>query len=218
MAEILLPATDDTPAAQLQAGVWHNNPVFVQALGMCPTLAVTNTTRNALAMGLATASVLIASSVVVSAIRGFIPRQVRLAAFVLVIATFVTVADYLIEAVDIELHRALGPFIALIVANCMILGRVEAYAWRHPVRRSAMDALAMGTGFAAALLALGAVRELLGQGALFGLSVAGPGFEPWVVMLLPGGGFFALAALVLLYRWFALRTTARREHVVERSE
>jgi len=205
MAELLPPADSNAPAAQFHAGLWRQNPILVQALGICPTLAVSNTAINALAMGLATALVLIASALVISPLRGLIPRQVRLASFVLVIASFVTMTDILVEAIDIDLHRALGAFLPLIVVNCLILGRMEAFAARHRPRVAALDALGMGIGFMLTLLVLGSVRELLGHGALFGMPVFGAAFEPWVIMLLPGGGFFALAALVLGYRWLALR-------------
>jgi Na+-translocating ferredoxin:NAD+ oxidoreductase subunit E len=207
MAELLLPAEQDTQRAtdRLHAGLWRENPVLVQALGMCPTLAVSNTALNALAMGLATAAVLLASALVIAPLRTVIPRQVRLASFVLVIATFVTVTDRLVEAIDIDLHRALGAFLPLIVVNCLILGRMEAFASRNTVRLAANDALGMGAGFVLALLVLGSIRELLGMGSWFGLAVFGESFEPWVVMLLPGGGFFALAALVYAFRVIELR-------------
>ena len=205
MTDRLPQPENNSPAAQFHAGLWRQNPILVQALGMCPTLAVSNTATNALAMGLATALVLVASALVISPLRGLIPRQVRLASFVLIIASFVTVTDILIEAIDIGLHRALGAFLPLIVVNCLILGRMEAFASRHPLRVAALDALGMGAGFVLTLLVLGSVRELLGHGALFGVPVFGAAFEPWVVMLLPGGGFFALAALVLAYRWLGLR-------------
>ncbi|MEM9586001.1 MAG: electron transport complex subunit E [Planctomycetota bacterium] len=180
-------------------GIWQRNPVFVQVLGMCPVLAVTNTAMNALAMGLATAFVLVASSTVVSLIRRIVPHQVRIVTFILIIATFVTMVDYLIQAISLELHRALGAFIALIVVNCLILGRTEAFASRHPVHRSVLDAAGMGIGFTGALLCLGSVRELLGAGTLLNISVFGDSFEPWTVMMLPPGGFFTLAGWLLLF-------------------
>jgi len=180
-------------------GLWRDNPVFVQVLGMCPVLAVSNTARNALAMGLATLFVLVMSNAVVSSLRRFIPKQVRIATYILIIATFVTVVEYLIEAISLELHRALGAFISLIVVNCLILGRAEAFASRNGLGRSILDGLGMGVGFVFALLCLGAVREILGAGSLFGVQLFHDRFQDWVVMILPSGGFFTLAAWVLLF-------------------
>jgi electron transport complex protein RnfE len=191
-------------------GLWKENPVFIQVLGMCPVLAVSNTARNALAMGLATLFVLVMSNTVVSLLRHFIPKQVRIATFILVIATFVTVVDYVIQAISLELHKALGAFIALIVVNCLILGRAEAFASKNTVTRSILDGLGMGIGFAFALVCLGAVREILGSGSLFGVSLFHEGFQNWVVMILPSGGFFTLAGWLLLFSWVKQR---RRKEV-----
>ena len=182
-------------------GLWLQNPVFAQALGLCPALAVTNTAINALAMGLATLFVLFMSNLMVSSLRAFIPRQVRIACFVLIIASFVTIVDYLIQAIDLQLHRALGAFISLIVVNCLILSRAEAFASRNTVGNSMLDALGMGLGFTLALFCLGSVREILGNGSLFGFSLFGDSFEKWVVMGLPSGGFILLGLWVLLYDW-----------------
>jgi electron transport complex protein RnfE len=209
MAEPSAIAASVASAERLRAGLWRENPVLVQALGMCPTLAVSNTATNALTMGLATAAVLLASAVVISAIRGLIPPQVRLACFVLVIATFVTVASLLLEAFAPALHGNLGAFLSLIVVNCIILGRIEAVASRQPVHVAAADALGMGGGFVLGLVALGSLRELLGQGALFGQRLLPEAFEPWQVLQLPAGGFFALAALVLGFRAVDRRRRAR---------
>jgi len=186
-------------------GLWRENPVFVQVLGMCPVLAVSNTALNALAMGLATAFVLIMSNVVVSSLRSFIPKQVRIATYILIIATFVTVVDYVIQAVSLDLYKALGAFISLIVVNCLILGRAEAFASKNTVGRSIMDGLGMGIGFAFALFCLGAVREILGAGSLFGVQLFHDTFQNWVVMILPSGGFFTLAAWLLLFNWLEQR-------------
>jgi len=190
-------------------GVWKQNPVFVQVLGMCPVLAVSNTAINALAMGLATAFVLLMSSVAVSLLRHHVPSQVRIVTFILVIATFVTIIDYVIQAISLELHKSLGAFISLIVVNCLILGRAEAFGSKHGVSRSALDALGMGTGFILALLCLGGVRELLGNGSLFGVLILGEYFQPWTVMMLPPGGFFTLAAWLLLFHWLGQRRAGR---------
>jgi electron transport complex protein RnfE len=197
VAEPAPTAEVESGSHRLRAGLWRENPILVQALGMCPTLAVSNSAINALTMGLATSTVLLASALVISVLRHIIPPQVRLACFVLVIATFVTVTDMLIEAFALDLHRALGAFLPLIVVNCMILSRIELMASRHPPRVAALDALGMGGGFLLSLLALGSLRELLGRGSLFGLQVMPAGFEPWQVMQLPGGGFFTLAGLVI---------------------
>jgi electron transport complex protein RnfE len=203
------PAT--SAANDFRDGVWKRNPVFVQVLGMCPVLAVSNTAINALAMGLATALVLLMSNVVVSSIRKIVPPQARIVTFILVIATFVTIVDYLIQAISLELHKALGAFISLIVVNCLILGRAEAFASRHGVARSFLDALGMGCGFTLALLCLGSVREVLGAGSLFGIRLFGEQFQEWVVMMLPAGGFFTLAAWLLLINWLGSRRTRRTQ-------
>lgn len=189
-------------------GLWRENPVFVQVLGMCPTLAVTNSATNALAMGLATAFVLVLSNALISALRNFIPRQVRIATFILIIATFVTVVEYLIQAVSLELHRALGAFISLIVVNCLILGRAEAFASKHGVGRSILDGLGMGLGFTFGLLCLGGARELIGNGSMFGLVLLPAGFQPWIVMILPSGGFFTLGLWLLLFNHLKSRRQA----------
>ena len=178
-------------------GLWRDNPVFVQVLGMCPVLAVSNTAVNALAMGLATAFVLLMSNVLVSALRNFIPKQVRIASYILIIATFVTITDYAIQAISVDLHKSLGAFISLIVVNCLILSRAEAFAAKNTIGRSVLDALGMGLGFTFALLCLGAIRELMGNGSLFGLAVFPANFQSWIVMILPAGGFFTLALLLL---------------------
>lgn len=190
-------------------GLWRENPVFVMLLGMCPVLAVTNSVVNALAMGLATTGVLFMSSAIISLVRRLIPGQVRIASFILIIATFVTVVEYLIQAVSLEIHRALGAFIALIVVNCNILGRAEAFASKNTVGKSMLDALGIGLGFTLACLCLGGVREALGSGAIAGFPVFGPGFEPWTIMILPGGAFFVLGGWLLLFNWIRER---KREH------
>lgn len=197
-----------SPADDLLRGLWRENPVFVQVLGMCPTLAVSNSALNALTMGLATAFVLCLSSLLISLLRHVVPREVRIASFILVIATFVTVVDYLIQAISLALHAALGAFISLIVVNCIILGRAEAFAARNGPLRSFLDGLGMGLGFTLALLCLGGVRELLGSGSLFGIGVFGSRFEPWTVMLLPSGGFFTLGAWLLAIAWWRRRREA----------
>lgn len=180
-------------------GLWKENPVFVQVMGMCPVLAVSNTAENALAMGLATAFVLLMSNLLVSSLRNFIPKQVRIACYILIIATFVTITDYAIQAISVELHKSLGAFIYLIVVNCLILSRAEAFASKNTIGKSMLDALGMGVGFIFALFCLGAVREVLGSGSFFGFSFLPNDFQAWILMILPAGGFFTLAAWLLLF-------------------
>ena len=205
--EIDQPSTTD----EFFKGLWRQNPVFVYVLGMCPVLAVSNTAINALAMGLATTFVLVMSNLVVSSLRHLVPKEVRIVTFILVIASFVTIVDYLIQAMSLELHRALGAFISLIVVNCLILGRAEAFASQHGIFRSLMDGLGMGCGFCLALLCLGGMREILGSGSLFGVSLFGERFQPWIVMLLPAGGFFSLAIWLILFNWCGARRSRRAE-------
>ncbi len=190
-------------------GLWRENPVFVQVLGMCPVLAVTNSAVNAIAMGLATMFVLLMSNILVSLLRNFIPKQVRIATYILIIATFVTVADYVIQAISLDVHKALGAFIALIVVNCLILGRAEAFASKNTIGKSVMDALGMGIGFTFALLCLGVVREIFGNGTLFGFPFFPENFQDWVIMILPGGGFFTLAIWLLVFNAFKERKTKK---------
>lgn len=185
-------------AAEFVKGLWRENPVLVQVLGMCPALAVTNTALNAVVMAAATLFVLLGSSLLVSAVRRWVPDQVRITVFITIIATFVTVADMTLQAFAPAAHKELGAFIALIVVNCLILGRQEAFASRNPVSASLADAAGMGLGFALALILLGVVREILGFGTLFGHPLFGPSFEPWVVMILPPGGFLSLGVLLLV--------------------
>ncbi|MGD8593794.1 MAG: electron transport complex subunit E [Gammaproteobacteria bacterium] len=186
-------------------GIWRENPVFVMLLGMCPVLAVTNSVINALAMGLATTFVLLASGTLVSLLRNFIPKQVRIACYIVIIATFVTIVDYVIQAISLDLYNALGAFIQLIVVNCIILGRAEAYASKHPLPHTLINACGMGIGFTIALLCLGSVRELLGNGSLLGVAVFGDQFQPWIIMLLPPGGFFVLGCWLLFFNWVRQR-------------
>ena len=180
-------------------GLWKENPVFVQLLGLCPALAVTNSAINAVAMSGATAFVLCGSSVLVSSMRSIIPKQVRITTFIIVIATFVTVADFTLMALLPEVHKELGAFIALIVANCLILGRQEAFASRNTVGKALADAAGMSTGFGVALLMLGSIREILGSGSLFGVSLFGDSFEPWIIMILPPGGFLTIGLLLVVF-------------------
>jgi len=190
-----------TPQADFLRGVWRENPVLVQMLGLCPALAVTNTVANSIAMGVATFFVLTGSSLLVSTFKRFVPHEVRISTYILVIATFVTIADMGLEAVVPTVHKALGAFVALIVVNCIILGRQEAFASKNPVGRSLLDAFGSGIGFMIAMLMMGSVREILGNGTYLGMSVFGPSFEPWVIFALPPGGFLTLGVLLLILSW-----------------
>ena len=199
-----MPSTDD-----FIKGLWRESPVFVQVLGMCPTLAVTNSATNGLAMGLATLFVLIGSNAVVSLLRRHVPKQVRIVTYILIIATFVTMVDYLIAAASLDLHKALGAFIALIVVNCLILGRAEAFASKNTVARSVVDAVGMGVGFTIALLCLGGVREIMGSGSFFGVELFHANYQPWVIMVLPSGGFFTLAGWLMVFNYRAAKKRQR---------
>ena len=194
---------------EFMEGIWRQNPVFVMVLGMCPTLAVTVSAMNALSMGLATAFVLVCSCGLVSLMRRIVPKEVRIATYIVIIATFVTVVDYVIQAVSLAVYDALGAFIQLIVVNCIILGRAEAHASKNPPVAAMVNALGMSIGFVIGLLALGAVREILGAGTLFGFSLFGANFQPWVVMVLPPGGFIVLGAWLLLFSALKRRQEAR---------
>jgi electron transport complex protein RnfE len=181
---------------RLKKGIVTENPIFVQVLAMCPTLAVTSTAKNALGMGAATIVVLIASNIAISLLRKFIPSKVRIPAFIVVIASFVTIIEMLMQGYVPALYKALGIFIPLIVVNCIILGRAEAYASKNPVIPSIFDALGMGLGFTVSLTILGVVRELLGNGSIFEIAVMPASYKPVTIMILAPGAFFALGILM----------------------
>ena len=182
-------------------GLWDDNPVLRMLLGLCPTLAVTNSAINGLAMGLATTFVLISSSILISLLRKVIPHQVRIAGYIVIIATFVTVADKFLAAYLPEISKALGPYVPLIVVNCLILGRQEAFSSKNGVIRSIVDGLGMGLGFIFVLVVLGSIREILGSATLFNLQVLGDWFNPWMIMILPPGAFLTLGLLIGLGNW-----------------
>ena len=197
-----------TPSEDFIRGIWKENPVLIQLLGLCPALAVTNTVENAIAMAAATFFVLVGSSTLISMVKGLIPNEVRISAYILVIATFVTLVDLILAARFPVQHKNLGAFIALIVVNCMILGRQEAFASQRPVGRAVLDAVGTAIGFTIALLMMGAFRELLGSGTLLGFPVFGDAFEPWVIFILPPGGFFTLGFILLALSWWEERRKA----------
>lgn len=214
----------------LANGFWAQNPVFIQMLALCPVLAVTGSATNGLGMGMASTAVLVGSNVLVALIRHWVSPSVRIPVFIVLIASLVTLVDMMLNAWLHELHKVLGLFIALIVVNCVILGRAEAYASRHPVSLALVDALAMGLGFTFALVVLGGVREILGSGTLFAgahlllgeqfrfleLTLI-PGYKGFLMMILPPGGFLALGFLIALQRqiegWRSQRAAAARAAV-----
>ena len=173
-------------------GIFTENPTFRLILGMCPTLAVSTSLVNAIGMGAATTFVLLGSNILVSLFRKLIPSNIRIPAFIVIIATFVTIVELIMQAYFPALNKALGIFIPLIVVNCIILGRAEAFASKNPVFPSILDALGMGIGFTGALALLGAVREILGAGTIWGYHILGTGFNPMIIMILPPGAFIAL--------------------------
>lgn len=186
-------------------GLVRENPLFRLLLGMCPALAVTTSVNNGLGMGVAVTGVLLASNIVVSAMRKVIPSSVRIPAFIVIIATFVTITDMLMHAFTPALYTALGIFIPLIVVNCIILGRAESFASRNTMLPAIIDALGMGIGFTIALVMVSAVREVLGAGTFFGLQLL-PENIPALIMILPPGGFIALGCLLGLMNKFQKKT------------
>jgi electron transport complex protein RnfE len=198
---------------EFMKGIVRDNPVFVQVLGMCPTLAVTTSVANGIGMGLATSFVLLFSTLLASILKNVVPNEVRIPVYAVVIATFVTIADLTLKAFFPPLSESLGPYVPLIVVNCIIMGRVEAFATRNAPGISIIDALGMGAGFTASLMVLGAVREILGNGALLGMQLFGENFTPMLVMILPPGAFLTLGILMAIFN--ALK--AKNEPVLVRT-
>ncbi|MES0371357.1 MAG: electron transport complex subunit E [Mariprofundaceae bacterium] len=192
------PSSEATISKQeiIADGFWHNNTIFAQLLGMCPLLGVTTSVENGFWMGAATIIVLIGSNLVVSLVRGGIPDQVRIPAYITIIAAFVTMVDMAMNAWMHEMYLILGLFIPLIVVNCAILGRAEAFASKNSVSDSLVDAIAVGAGFTFALMLLGGVRELFGQGELFGYPVFGSDYPDFLLFILPPGAFIALGFIL----------------------
>ncbi len=190
---------------EFRKGLWRENAVFRLLLGLCPTLAVTTSAENGLGMGFATTFVLVGSNIVVSLLRQVIPPKVRIPAFIVIIASFVTVVQLCMEAYFYDLYKALGIFIPLIVVNCVILGRAEAFASKNRLLPAMADGLGMGIGFTLALFVLGAVRELFGSGTLLGYAVFGSGYQPLLLMILPPGAFIAMGLLLACMNLFDAR-------------
>ncbi len=187
-------------------GLWRENAVIKMLLGMCPALAVTNSASNGLAMGLASTFVVAASAMMVSLIRRIVPGGVRIPTYIIIIATFVTLAELFLKAYLPDISKSLGPYIPLIIVNCMIMGRAEFFASKHPVTPAVVDALGTGIGFTWVLVILGAIREVLGAGSIFGFVFLGEKiFTPWVVMVLPAGAFLSLGLMIGVINYFTLR-------------
>lgn len=195
-----------TLSREFMKGLWDNNPVMKQVLGMCPVLAVTVSSINGIAMGLATTFVLVMASLIISSVRHWIPSQVRIAAYILIIATFVTIVDIVMKAQFPDLSKALGPFIPLIIVNCLILGRQEAFSSKNHPGRALLDALGMGMGFLLTLFVLGSIRELLGNRSILGVQLLPDMFEPWIVMILPAGAFLTLGLMFGLSTYITQRS------------
>ncbi len=188
---------------EFKKGLWQDIPPFRLVLGTCPTLAVTNTVINGIAMGLAVLFVLLCSNITVSLIRKIVPSQVRIAAYVVIIALYVTVADMFLAAKYPPISKALGPYVPLIVVNCIIFGRAEAFAQKNPVFPSVMDALGIGIGYTASLAVMGVIRELFGFGSILDIKILGNWFEPWIIMILPGGAFLVFGFLIALVNYLS---------------
>jgi len=191
-------------------GLVKNNPIFIQALGMCPTLATTTSATNGLGMGMATLTVLLMSNIVISIIRKLVPVKIRIPVYIIIIAGFVTMVDLLMHGFLYDLWKTLGLFIPLIVVNCLILGRAESYASQNGIWKSILDALGMGLGFAGGLVILGAVREILGAGTVFGVELWGDAFNVFI-MILPPGAFITLGLLAGLFNWIRISKEEARK-------
>lgn len=200
-------ATKKSYAGEFLKGLWDENPVLRMLLGLCPTLAVTNSAINGFSMGLAVIFTLVMSSTIISLARNIIPKEVRIPTFIIVIATFVTIADKMLAAYFPDISKALGPFVPLIVVNCIIMGRQEAFASKNPVGRAIIDALGMSIGFTITLTILGSIRELLGVGTIFAVQIMPSSFEPWMVMVLQPGAFLTLGLMIGVANWINARRT-----------
>ena len=192
-------------------GLITENPTFRLVLGTCPTMAVTTSAINGVGMGLAATFVLIGSNVVISLLRNFIPDKIRIPAFVVVICTFVTMVQMLMQAFVPSLYASLGLFIPLIVVNCIILARAEAFASKNSVGLSAVDGLAMGLGFTIAITVMGAIREFIGAGSVFGLNLLGAGYEPMLLCILPAGGFIVFGLMLAAFNMIFAAIERRKE-------
>ena len=187
---------------ELAKGIIKENPVFVMALGLCPLLATSTSVDNAIGMGAAATFVLICSNIIISLIKNFIPDKIRIPCYILVIASFVTIVDMVMHAYVPDLHKNLGIFIPLIVVNCIILGRAEAFAGKHSVGKSILDGIGMGIGFTLAIIIIAIIRELLGSGSIYNIRILPSSYKPMISAILPPGAFFTIALLMGLINFF----------------
>lgn len=186
-------------------GIYKENPVFRLALGLCPTLAVTSLVENGVGMGIAVLAVLICSNMVISIVRSIVPKKIRIPIFIVIIATFVTIVEMLMEAYRPDLHKSLGIFVPLIVVNCIILGRAEAFASRNGILTSIIDGIGMGIGFTISLVIIASIREFLGNGSLYGFPVLPASYKPVILMILPPGAFLTLGYVLGFFNWLEMR-------------
>jgi len=198
---------NDTPAAILKRNLWTDNPIFVQILGICSTLAVTNNLTNTLIMTLAVTIVTALSSTTVSLLKGLIPRKVRMIVQTLIIAFYVILVDLVLRAYIPEISKALGPYVGLIITNCIIMGRAEAFAQSNPPVMALWDGLTSGLGYMAVLVIIASIREVLGSGTLMGYRILGDGFTTWTIMVMPPSAFFLLGSLI----WAAKSIMLKKE-------
>lgn len=189
----------------LTRGLYRENPVFRLVLGLCPTLAVTTSINNGLGMGVAATLVLVCSNFFVSLLRNLVPKKIRIPIYIVIIATFVTIVEMVMQAYNPALYKSLGIFVPLIVVNCIILGRAEAYASRNPVFSSVLDGLGMGIGFTLSLVLISAIREFVGNGTLYGIPVLPASYNPVLVMILPPGAFLTLGYVLGFFNWLDMR-------------
>jgi Na+-translocating ferredoxin:NAD+ oxidoreductase subunit E len=192
-------------------GLYRENPVFRLALGLCPTLAVTTAVENGVGMGVASTFVLVCSNFIISIVRPWVPKKIRIPIYITVIATFVTIVEMVMQAYNPSLYKALGIFVPLIVVNCIILGRAEAFASRNGVFASVVDGLGMGLGFTLSLCIIAGIREVLGNGTFFGFPVAPGSYQPVLLMILPPGAFLTLGYVLGFFNWIDMRTSAGKE-------
>lgn len=186
-------------------GIYKENPVFRLALGLCPTLAVTSLVENGVGMGIAAMAVLICSNMVISIVRGIVPKKIRIPIFIVIIATFVTIVEMLMEAYRPDLYKSLGIFVPLIVVNCIILGRAEAFASRNGILTSIIDGIGMGVGFTISLVIISTIREFLGNGSWYGFPVLPASYKPIILMKMAPGAFLTLGYVLGFFNWLEMR-------------